>query len=409
MKRVSQRPSLIINSDQNLYIPTHDEVQFKDIQKYLDIQMQDNIKKKLDDINEEMENLGKVCDKLYKKSSEEYKTIINKEREDLDNKVKNYIFNLKDNLIGMKDKLNYDYKGKFLEINGKLNVLSDKINIGTKQCIKLKNQINYLNEDCSFLKQQMDDIKDMNIYLKYKLKLFLGEIQEEPSNDKKEADITKLPSEEKIKDNNIKSNNIQEKKIETEKIINENNTKDKDSNKNEYEDKLYLTATKNFKSSPHKKKYIKNNEFDEVEYLKSKLNLEEVQLINYIQHEKEKNTKLNQIYASLYLKTQNPHFSFLKELIDQYNLNNKSKSYDFNTSNESNIINTNNKSGMQSMQSIKSTSLSNSVSIGDKRQFYTPENPGYGFINRKENKEIILNFLESVEAKKIIYKIMYGD
>ena len=134
-----------------------------------------------------------------------------------------------------------------------------------------------------------------------------------------------------------------------------------------------------------------------------------MQLINYIQHEKEKNTKLNQIYASLYLKTQNPHFSFLKELIDQYNLNNKSKSYEFNTSNESNIINTNNKSGMQSMQSIKSTSLSNSVSIGDKRQFYTPENPGYGFINRKENKEIILNFLESVEAKKIIYKIMYGD
>ena len=407
MKRVSQRASILLNSDQN-YIPVHDEVQFKDIAKYLDVQMQDNIKKKLDDINDEVENLGKVCDNLYKKSSEEYKTIINKEREDLDNKVKKYIFDLKDNLIGMKNRLNYDYKGKFLEINGKLNKLSEKIDTGTKQCIKLKNEIDYLNEDCSFLKQQLEDIKDMNLYLKYKLKLFLGEIQEEPINEKKETDTAQISKEKNNKDNNnIKSNNIQNKKIDTEKINKENKNKEKEEKKHEYEDKLYLTATKNFNNSSHKKKYIKNNEFDEVEYLKSKLNLEEAQLINYIQHEKDKNAKLNQIYTSLQMKNQNPNFSFLKELIDQYNLNNKSKSFENNTSNESNIIN--NKSGMQSIQSIYSTSLSNSVSFGERKQFYSPENPGYGFMNRKENKEIILNFLESIEAKKIIYKIMYGD
>ena len=407
MKRVSQRASILLNSDQN-YIPVHDEVQFKDIAKYLDVQMQDNIKKKLDDINDEVENLGKVCDNLYKKSSEEYKTIINKEREDLDNKVKKYIFDLKDNLIGMKNRLNYDYKGKFLEINGKLNKLSEKIDTGTKQCIKLKNEINYLSEDCSFLKQQLEDIKDMNLYLKYKLKLFLGEIQEEPINEKKETNTVQISQEENIKDNNnIKSNKSENKKIETEKINKESINKEKEGKKHEYEDKLYLTATKNFNNSSHKKKYIKNNEFDEVEYLKSKLNLEEAQLINYIQHEKDKNAKLNQIYTSLQMKNQNPNFSFLKELIDQYNLNNKSKSFENNTSNESNIIN--NKSGMQSIQSIYSTSLSNSVSFGERKQFYSPENPGYGFMNRKENKEIILNFLESIEAKKIIYKIMYGD
>ena len=394
MKRVSQRASILLNSDQN-YIPVHDEVQFKDIAKYLDVQMQDNIKKKLDDINDEVENLGKVCDNLYKKSSEEYKTIINKEREDLDNKVKKYIFDLKDNLIGMKNRLNYDYKGKFLEINGKLNKLSEKIDTGTKQCIKLKNEINYLSEDCSFLKQQLEDIKDMNIYLKYKLKLFLGEIQEEPINDKKETNTVQISQEENIKDNNnIKSNKSENKKIETEKINKESINKEKEGKKHEYEDKLYLTATKNFNNSSHKKKYIKNNEFDEIEYLKSKLNLEEAQLINYIQHEKDKNAKLNQIYTSLQMKNQNPNFSFLK-------------SFENNTSNESNIIN--NKSGMQSIQSIYSTSLSNSVSFGERKQFYSPENPGYGFMNRKENKEIILNFLESIEAKKIIYKIMYGD
>ena len=406
MKRVSQKPNLLLNSEQSLFIPMHDEVQFKDIAKYLDVQMQDNIKKQLDGINEEVENLGKVCDKLYKKSAEEYKSIINKEREDLDNKVKKYIFDLKDNLIGMKNKLNYDYKGKFLEINTKLNKLSDKIDSDTRQCIKLKNEINYLNEDCSFLKQQLEDIKDMNIYLKYKLKLFLGEIEDETINDKKQENKVQIPNKENNEDN-AKSNNTENKQIETEKINKENTNKEKEDNKPVYVDKLYLTATKHFNNSPRKKKYIKNNEFDEVEYLKSKLNLEEARLINYIQHEKDKHNKLNQIYTSLYMKNQNPNFAFLKELIDQYNLNNKSKSYENNTSNESNI--NNNKSGMQSAQSIYSTSLSNSTSFGGKKQFYSPENPGYGYINRKENKEIILNFLESIEAKKIIYKIMYDD
>ena len=182
----------------------------------------------------------------------------------------------------------------------------------------MKNEINYLSEDCSFLKQQLEDIKDMNIYLKYKLKLFLGEIQEEPINDKKETNTVQISQEENIKDiNNIKSNKSENKKIETEKINKESINKEKEGKKHEYEDKLYLTATKNFNNSSHKKKYIKNNEFDEIEYLKSKLNLEEAQLINYIQHEKDKNAKLNQIYTSLQMKNQKNLMMKIKEMIRQ--------------------------------------------------------------------------------------------
>ena len=53
--------------------------------------------------------------------------------------------------------------------------------------------------------------------------------------------------------------------------------------------------------------------------------------------------------------------------------------------------------------------MSNSPSIKEKKKFYTPENPGPGYITRKENKEIMLNFLENIETKKVIYKLMYGD
>ena len=248
----------------------------------------------------------------------------------------------------------------------------------------------------------------MNIYLKYKLKLFLGELQEENKSDNNN-DI-KNRNENKLNEENTKTNlsnksiNIKEDKKSENEQSNKGDNKEKENKMNVYEDKLYLTATKNFNNSYNKKKYIKNNEFDEVEYLNSKLNLEEAQLTNYIQYEKDKNLKLIQIYKNLYIQNQNPNFIHLKDIIDEYNTTNKSKSSEANNINESNYNNSN----KSIMQSINSSSLSNSDNLANKK-YYTPENPGYGYINRKENKEIMLNFLESLEAKKLIYKIMYGD
>ena len=98
------------------------------------------------------------------------------------------------------------------------------------------------------------------------------------------------------------------------------------------------------------------------------------------------------------------HFSYLSELIDNYNSINASKTLEKNNNISQNSVN--NKSYMQS---IHSSTLSNSVSMIENKKFYTSENPGHGYIDRKENKEIILNFLESIEAKKVIYKLLYGD
>ena len=152
-------------------IPIHDEVDFQDIAKYLDVQSQETIKKQLEGIDEEVENLGKVCDNLYQKSYNEYKNILDKEREELDNNVKKYISDLKDNLITLRYKINYDYKGKYREINTKLNNVIDELKKSTKQNINLQFKKDDLNEDCSFYEKQIDNMKDMNIYLKYKLKL----------------------------------------------------------------------------------------------------------------------------------------------------------------------------------------------------------------------------------------------
>ena len=392
-------------SNKKFVIPVHDEVTFKDIAKYLDIQMQDSIKQQLEGIDEEVEKLGKVCDNLYKQSYEEYKNILDKEREDLDKNVKKYISNLKDNLIGLRNRINYDYKGKYREVNSKLNKLVEELKITTKQSVKLQYKKDDLQEDCLFYEKQIEDMKDMNIYLKYKLKLFLGDIKEEENNEGNINEVNKSISTENSNriNNNINNNryadnsneNFKDNKIE-EKNKNYTNKEDE---KNE-EDKLYITATKNLYSNKKKRK-----KFDEVEYLNSKLELEEVQLLNYIHHEKYKNVKLAEIYNNMYLKTKNPYFNNLKELIEEKQTTNTSKSLE-KSSNES--IMGNNRSVFSSIYN-STKSMSNSPPLNDKKRFYTPENPGPGYITRKENKEIILDFLENLEVKKAIYKLMYGD
>ena len=389
-------------------IPIHEEVSFKDIAKYLDGQMQDSIKKQLEGIDEEVENLGKVCDNIYKKSYEEYKSILDKERKDLDNDVKQYISNLKDNLIGLRNRINYDYKGKYREINSKLSKLVEELKVTTKQSVKLQYKKNDLIEDCSFYEKQIDTMKDMNIYLKYKLKLFLGDIEEENNNNNNK--IQKDEVNNNIKDEIKKDLNKGEMNndIRDEHSINNendkspgdlNNNDDKEGNNEDEksnEDKLYITATKNL----YKSNKNKNVEFDEIGYLNSKLDLEELQLLNYIHHEKRKNAKLSEIYNTLFLKTQNKYFTYLTELINEQKTINTSKSLEKNNLNDSSFGNN---------SSILPSILSSSQSLNENKKFYKPENPGPGYISGKENKEIILNFLENIDVKKAIYRLMYGE
>ena len=377
--------------------------------------MQDSIKNQLEGIDEEVEKLGKVCDNLYKQSYKEYKNILDKEREDLDNNVKKYISNLKDNLIGLRNRINFDYKGKYQEVNSKLTKLVENLKVTTKQSIKLQYKQNDLKEDCSFYERQIDDMKDMNIYLKYKLKLFLGDIPEEERNQIESEEIengNKIEEDNKNKSKKSnKTNNRYEENsnikinISNNSINEKNRIINKEDEKNE-EDKLYITATKNLYNSNKKKKKKNYIEFDEVEYLNSKLELEEIQLTNYIQHEKYKNIKLSEIYNILFLKTTNPYFINLKELIEEHKTINVSKSIEKNNMGKSNSIN--NRSILPSIYN-STMAMSNSPLIKERKNFYTPVNPGPGYVTRKENKEIMLSFLENIETKKAIYKLMYGD
>ena len=116
-------------------VKIYDDTSFDDAEmsKFLDVQMQEKIKKQLKSIDNQVEEIGQVCDDLYKRSYEEYKNIIDKEREELDSGIKQYISDLKTNLINLKSRINFDYKSKYREINTRLNKLIEEMKKNTNE------------------------------------------------------------------------------------------------------------------------------------------------------------------------------------------------------------------------------------------------------------------------------------
>ena len=100
-------------------IEFHQDVE---IDKYVDVQMNEKIKDQLKEIDEQIEALGQVCDKQYKKSYNMLKNILDKESNKIDSNIKNYISNLREQLVDFKTRLNYDYKGKTDEYMGAINI-----------------------------------------------------------------------------------------------------------------------------------------------------------------------------------------------------------------------------------------------------------------------------------------------
>ena len=389
-------------------VKIYDDTSFDDAEmsKFLDVQMQEKIKKQLKSIDNQVEEIGQVCDDLYKRSYEEYKNIIDKEREELDSGIKQYISDLKTNLINLKSRINFDYKSKYREINTRLNKLIEEMKKNTNESVKLQFRRDDIKEDCNFYESQIDNMKDMNIYLKYKIKLFLEDIKTNnlQNYDDHESGLSKINEDkfnESNKNSSMTSNNISKIKSTNKKSKSTSNSnslsKSKSKSKSKEKDKLLITNTNNL--FPNRKKIKIRTEADEIEYLNQKFDLEKLYLKNDIIKEREKYVKIKELHDELYKKTNNPYFISIKNDIDDKKLNNSEKSFNRSINNST-------------LPSIFQNTISKINSLNSEDNYlslYTPTNPGPGYMSRKENKEIMLKFLNSIEVKKVVYKLMYGS
>ncbi len=370
MEKPNKKKSSINNQTKEELLHLFDNYDFhSDIDLDLDkneelIQLNPKIKDQLKDINDKIEILGKVCDKQYSNSYKMMKKNLDEENQKIDYDIKNYISNLRNKLIKFKNKLNFDYKGKYRQITKDLN---DKVNELNKN-IEIKNNLekkfNVIKEDSNFYERQLDNIKDMNSYLKYKLKMMVKGYQ-------------KINNEYiNINEENRVNNGFEPNK----KIIKKNDNDFLITGLQEYE--LNEDTNKNIVSS-------NNNKFSEeqISKVKKKFDYMLQKLYFDIENEKIEYANLKDVFDKLYIKTNNIYINILKNVHNEFKMNNSINN------NSSNI---NNQSTLPSI--YISTNNSNSK-VTNKS----------GYMGKKNNKEIIINFLENEEIKKIIYKMLYDD
>ena len=358
----------------------HDDV---DLDKKEDLQLNPKIIEQLKDIDDKIEILGKVCDKQYKNSYNMLKSILDKENEKVDNNIKTYISNLRNQLLQFKEKLNFDYKGKYKEVtkqlNEKVEILKKNENIRNK----LEKKFEVLNEDCAFYERQLDNIKDMNTYLKYKLKMTIKNYNKFNNDNININDDNE----------NIEPINEEEKK---KKIIKKNDDDFLITGLQEYElnEKSDENANENANenNNSNNKENLENKKFtkEQIDKVKKRFNYMAQKLYFDIENEKIEYSNLKEVFDKLYIKTNNIYMNILKNTHNEQKLNSSS-------GNNSNS-NSNNQSTLPSIYLSTSTSKTNNVN-----------KPKDGFMSKKISKEIIINFLEKEEIKKIIYKMLYDD
>ena len=353
----------------------HDDV---DLDKKEDLQLNPKIIEQLKDIDDKIEILGKVCDKQYKNSYNMLKSILDKENEKVDNNIKTYISNLRNQLLQFKEKLNFDYKGKYKEVtkqlNEKVEILKKNENIRNK----LEKKFEVLNEDCAFYERQLDNIKDMNTYLKYKLKMTIKNYNKFNNDNININDDNE----------NIEPINEEEKK---KKIIKKNDDDFLITGLQEYELNEKSDENANENNNSNNKENLENKKFtkEQIDKVKKRFNYMAQKLYFDIENEKIEYSNLKEVFDKLYIKTNNIYMNILKNTHNEQKLNSSS-------GNNSNS-NINNQSTLPSI--YQSTNLSNSSNRKLKE----------GFMSKKTSKEIVINFLEKEEIKKIIYKMLYED
>lgn len=417
MRKIEVIPEKVSKED---LLKKFEQIEFHqdvEIDKYVDVQMNEKIKEQLKEIDDQIEELGKVCDKQYKKSYNMLKNILDKETSKIDSNIKNYISNLREQLVDFKTRLNYDYKGKYKEISKKLDITVQKLKKNMIEKKNLEYKYSILNEDEIFFERQLDNIKDMNIYLKYKLKLLIKEY-----NRLNNFNLGYTQNQNQLNENNINvDNNINnENNVENKprkKIIHQNpdtflitgleeyeafeESDDSKTNKNNIN-----VNEENVNEYNNQMKEIQNNE---INYENKKFSEEQIQKVNQrfnymtqklyfdIENEKIEYSNLKDVFDRLYIKTNNIYMNILKNTHNEQNTNNNSSI----TGNNNNSSQTNN--NQSTLPSIyQSTSSSKNLSKGSRK-------PKEGYMSKKRNKEIIIKFLEKEEIKKIIYKLLYDD
>ena len=136
-----------------------------------------------------------------------------------------------------------------------------------------------------------------------------------------------------------------------------------------------------------------NKKFSEeqIEKVKKRFNYITQKLLLDIENEKIEYSNLKEVFEKLYIKTNNVYMNLLKNAHSEQKTNNS--------------VTNNSNSNINNQSTLPSIYLSTNGSKSSNRV----NKPKEGYMSKKMSKEIIINFLEKEEIKRVIYKMLYDD
>ena len=376
MRRISlniqKRNLLRKNNSQPTLIKYQNKFEYDNsmnIDSFVEGDIKEKLKFQLHQINNQIENIGILCDKRKKSSFEMCKSHFLSERKKLNSFLEESHENLKKEVQNYKNKYNIDYSSHLNEIKKKvknldINLTNDKIYL---KKIKEKNQI--LLEEEFFYEREYENMENLNQYLKLTLK----NLQNKQIDTIDQQTIRNINRYESLINEPL-TDKTKEKKFNLSKsspnILDKQN---KDNNG------FYITRT-NIPSTT--RNVNKRNDIEN--HLKIKMNFITEKILNNINKENNKKINLQRHFTSLYNKTNNIYMDIFKNSVNE--LINKDNETLFNENNKySNPINN---------SSINSINISKLSTNND------------GYMNKLKKKDIIINFLENMEVKKLIFHLL---
>ena len=345
-----------------------------DFDSYVNVDIKKKLYEQINDINKKIENIGIICDYRKKKSYESYKSFLNSERKKLNNIIDKSIDNLKREIEEYKFKTSFDYSGNLYYLTKQVKNLEKDLENGQKNIWNLKEKKQILLEDIYFYSKELENSENLNLYLNKRL----NQLKDLKNESIESSGINTKRNKSFIHEYSNKDNlNSQELKINQSSSVSSIFEKNKSNNNGG----LLLTGINTSYNKPkntYNRKFIEKNFEQKITYVTDKIN-------SNLKKEDKRNKILKKHYEQLMSKSNNSYSNLFKNIIN--NLKVKELEPNLNELNQSSNICINS-------SYINSNNLS---------KIYNNQND---FIIKLKKKEIIIQFLENINVKKLIFHLL---
>lgn len=383
-----------------------------DIDDFVDLETLSKIKKHLSEIDSQISTIGTICDKKYDSSTAEYEAILDKERQEIDAQMANTLKQLEELLLWYKKSKETNYKAIYQRITNKLKKVANDIKLQTAMLMRKENTTNEYKEDEQFLTKELNYAKEMNEYLKYKLNMITDASLSKEQSASQPPQPQTSPTEAATQGNDRERSKMLKKQKRQQMLeINVLSDDNKNTSPNHY---TINKSTRSFRHNKNNKILITsvNSVFRKKHHQNTSSSLNNANTSASGGHNtNNEDTSMASLTIEQKVQLAQRHLNLMEKLYRNKNKQIEKKlvalHVDYLTinkycKNQLHLIFT------DIVSDIKQTVM---ATITDPREYFQA-NTNFNlnnYLSRLDKKEIVMNFLENREIKKMIFDALYSQ